>query len=85
MANIEMTDRNPSDLGIMEEVQKLTSEELLDEKLTDEELQAIDGGCCGCCQEFTFTAPPPDPNPKPADPFGRLPVPPPTIGQFPRN
>jgi lactobin A/cerein 7B family class IIb bacteriocin len=47
MANIQMTDRNPSDLGIMEEVEELTSEELLDEELTDEELQAIDGGGLG--------------------------------------
>jgi len=47
MANIQMTDRNPSDLGIMEEVEELTSEELLDEELTDEELQAIDGGAVG--------------------------------------
>jgi bacteriocin-like protein len=47
MDNIQMTDRNPSDLGIMEEVEELTSEELLDEELTDEELQAIDGGGIG--------------------------------------
>jgi bacteriocin-like protein len=47
MANIQMTDRNPSDLEIMEEVEELTSEELLDEELTDEELQAIDGGAIG--------------------------------------
>jgi len=37
-----MTDRNPSDLGIIEEVEEVTSEEL-----TDEELQAIDGGALG--------------------------------------
>jgi lactobin A/cerein 7B family class IIb bacteriocin len=42
MDNIQMTDRTPSDLGIMEEVEELTSEEL-----TDEELQAIDGGVIG--------------------------------------
>jgi bacteriocin-like protein len=47
MANIQRTDRNPSDLGIMEDVEELTSEELLDEELTDEELQAIDGGGLG--------------------------------------
>jgi len=47
MAHIQMTDRNPSDLGIMEEVEKLTSEELLDEELTDEELLAINGGGLG--------------------------------------
>jgi bacteriocin-like protein len=47
MDNIQMTDRNPSDLGIMEEVEEVTSEELLDEELTDEELQAIDGGALG--------------------------------------
>jgi bacteriocin-like protein len=47
MAHIQMTDSNPSDLGIMEEVEELTSEELLDEELTDEELQAIDGGALG--------------------------------------
>jgi lactobin A/cerein 7B family class IIb bacteriocin len=47
MAHIQMTDRNPSDLGIMEEVEELTSEELLDEELTHEELQAIDGGGLG--------------------------------------
>ena len=47
MANIQMTDRNPSDLGIMEEVEELTSEELTSEELTDEELQAIDGGVIG--------------------------------------
>lgn len=34
-----MTDRNPSDLGLMEE--------LTDEELTDEELSAIDGGGLG--------------------------------------
>jgi bacteriocin-like protein len=34
MANIQMTDRNPSELGIMEEV----------EELTDEELSSINGG-----------------------------------------
>jgi len=34
MANIQMTDRNPSDLGLMEE-------------LTDEELLAINGGALG--------------------------------------
>jgi bacteriocin-like protein len=34
MDHIEMTDRNPSDLGVMEE-------------LTDEELSAIDGGALG--------------------------------------
>jgi bacteriocin-like protein len=52
MGNIQMTDRNPSDLGIMEEVEELTSEELTSEELTseeltDEELQAIDGGVVG--------------------------------------
>jgi bacteriocin-like protein len=47
MDNIQMTDRNPSDLGIMEEVEELTSEELTSEELTDEELQAIDGGVIG--------------------------------------
>ena len=47
MANIQMTDRNPSDLGFMEEVEELTSEELLDEELTDEELLAINGGGLG--------------------------------------
>jgi hypothetical protein len=47
MANIHMTDRNPSDLGIMEEVEELTDEELTDEELTDEELSAIDGGALG--------------------------------------
>ena len=47
MDNIQMTDRNPSDLGIMEEVEELTSEELTSEELTDEELQAIDGGVVG--------------------------------------
>jgi bacteriocin-like protein len=44
MANIQRTDHNPSELGIMEEVEELTSEELLDEELTDEELSSIDGG-----------------------------------------
>jgi bacteriocin-like protein len=39
MANIQMTDRNPSELGIMEVV-----EELLDEELTNKELEAINGG-----------------------------------------
>jgi bacteriocin-like protein len=38
-----MTNRNPSELGIMEEVEELTSEELLDEELTDEELSSING------------------------------------------
>jgi bacteriocin-like protein len=47
MDNIQMTDPNPSDLGIMEEVEELTSEEVRDEELTDEELQAIDGGVIG--------------------------------------
>jgi hypothetical protein len=47
MANIQMTDSNPSDLGIMEEVEELTSEEVLDEELTDEELSAVDGGGIG--------------------------------------
>ena len=47
MDNIQMTDRNPSDLGIMEELEELTSEEVLDEELTDEELSAIDGGAVG--------------------------------------
>ena len=47
MDNIQMTDRNPSDLGIMEELEELTSEEVLDEELTEEELQAIDGGGIG--------------------------------------
>ena len=47
MDNIQMTDHNPSDLGIMEEVEELTSEELTSEELTDEELQAIDGGVVG--------------------------------------
>jgi len=49
MANIQMTDRNPSELGIMEEVEELTSEELLDEELTNKELEAINGGSCCCC------------------------------------
>jgi len=47
MANIQKTDRNPSELGIMEEVEELTSEELQDEELTDEELSVIDGGVLG--------------------------------------
>jgi hypothetical protein len=47
MDNIQRTDRNPSDLGIMEEVEELTSEEVRDEELTDEELSAIDGGGIG--------------------------------------
>src|SRR4028118_454514 len=47
MDNIQMTDCNPSDLGIMEEVEELTNEELTSEELTDEELQAIDGGVVG--------------------------------------
>jgi bacteriocin-like protein len=47
MANIEVTDRNSCDLGIMEEVEELTSEELLDKELTTEELQTIDGGLVG--------------------------------------
>jgi len=47
MAHIQMSDNNPSDLGIMEEVEELTSEEVLDEELTDEELSAIDGGGIG--------------------------------------
>ena len=47
MDNIQMTDRNPSNLGIIEEVEELTSEEVLDEELTDEELSAVDGGGIG--------------------------------------
>jgi bacteriocin-like protein len=47
MAHIQRTDRNPSDLGITEEVEELTSEEVRDEELTDEELSAIDGGGIG--------------------------------------
>ena len=39
MAHIQRTDRNPSDLGLMEEV--------TNEELTDEELSAIDGGALG--------------------------------------
>ena len=59
MANIQMTDRNPSELGIMEEVEELTSEKLLDEELTNKELEAINGGSCGCCpQEQVWTVGP---------------------------
>jgi hypothetical protein len=47
MAHIQMTDRNPSDFGV--------TEEIIDEELTDKELSEIDGSGC-CCQEFTFTA-----------------------------
>jgi hypothetical protein len=47
MANIQRTDHNPSELGSMEEVEELTSEEVRDEELTDEELSAIDGGGIG--------------------------------------
>jgi len=74
MAHTQMTDHNPSNLGLMEE-------------LTDKELSAINGGSCCCTpQVFTYTVKPvPPPKPGQIKPGDRPYIPPLRPGQFPRN
>jgi len=62
MANIQMTDRNPSNLGIVKPVNPTTAEELLApfDELSDEDLQYCFGGrqmALDACTTTTTTSP----------------------------